>query len=411
MATVVHETSHILAISSDLFRYYRNQDTNEPYTPRTSSGIPDNTPSSNTITTFTERGMNVNKLVLPKTLAQAKSHFECNSLNGVELEMQGSIGTAGSHLEKRIYFNDFMTGMIIPSVPVSYSRITLSLFEDSGWYRVNYTQATPLHYGKGKGCSFATEKCITGGKESASDTFCTKESSGCSPDGNHAIGMCSVPTYSDPLPTQYQYFSNPAQGGSISLMDYCPAYITFTSDTGASDCRFRANTPSVVKYSGETYGPSSRCVNSNLFSVAASGSYSSIQGRCVSFECVQTNGRTALNIQIAGEVIQCGTTGGQNMTSPNLLFGGYVTCPLVSSICRNTCKNQCMGWGNCVSNGTSNVCVCPPGYTGEDCSIVKATNITVLDEQLIMQESITATTSQPFTFTLLYALLLVLWWQ
>lgn len=50
-----------------------------------------------------------------------------------------------------------MTGTHTQS-PV-FSRITLALMEDSGWYRANYSMASPLTWGKGLGCSFVMKSC------------------------------------------------------------------------------------------------------------------------------------------------------------------------------------------------------------------------------------------------------------
>lgn len=40
-----------------------------------------------------------------------------------------------------------------------FSRITLALMEDTGWYRADYNNAKPLAWGKGLGCEFATKSC------------------------------------------------------------------------------------------------------------------------------------------------------------------------------------------------------------------------------------------------------------
>ena len=62
-----------------------------------------------------------------------------------------------SHFEKRIYMNEFMTGSI-SSNPIK-SPLSLAVFEDTGWYKINYDGAQVLDWGNGLGCSFAEEKC------------------------------------------------------------------------------------------------------------------------------------------------------------------------------------------------------------------------------------------------------------
>lgn len=81
---------------------------------------------------------------------EARRHFDCPSLTGVELENQGESGTMGEHWEKRVlgvsdyrrvsnthdftshYFqNEAMTGQLTFN-PV-FSRFTFAALEDSGY--------------------------------------------------------------------------------------------------------------------------------------------------------------------------------------------------------------------------------------------------------------------------------------
>lgn len=40
-----------------------------------------------------------------------------------------------------------------------FSGLTLALFEDSGWYTVDYSVAEPLLWGAGMGCDFVEKSC------------------------------------------------------------------------------------------------------------------------------------------------------------------------------------------------------------------------------------------------------------
>jgi hypothetical protein len=53
--------------------------------------------------------------------------------------------------------NEFMTGSI-SSNPIK-SPLSLAVFEDTGWYKINYDGAQVLDWGNGLGCSFAEERC------------------------------------------------------------------------------------------------------------------------------------------------------------------------------------------------------------------------------------------------------------
>ena len=54
-----------------------------------------------------------------------------------------------THWEKRIFQNEAMTGTVHSSNPV-YSRLTLALLEDSGWYITDFSKAQPLSWGAGR---------------------------------------------------------------------------------------------------------------------------------------------------------------------------------------------------------------------------------------------------------------------
>ena len=53
--------------------------------------------------------------------------------------------------------NEAMTGTHTQN-PV-YSRVTLALMEDTGWYRANYDMSQNLSWGSGLGCVFSMKSC------------------------------------------------------------------------------------------------------------------------------------------------------------------------------------------------------------------------------------------------------------
>ncbi|XP_011409337.2 PREDICTED: leishmanolysin-like peptidase [Amphimedon queenslandica] len=139
-----HEVLHALGFSNGLFPWFRDENGN-PRTPRNSNGFPPSASgggymaSNNTVRVvtyddwWTKDGVvskTVTLLVTPKVVETGKIHFNCSSLEGVQLEDQGGSGTALSHWESRILENEAMTG-IISSFPV-FSNFTLALLEDSG---------------------------------------------------------------------------------------------------------------------------------------------------------------------------------------------------------------------------------------------------------------------------------------
>ena len=94
-----------------------------------------------------------------KVVEFAKKYYGCNSIEGVEVENQGSPGSAGSHWEGRILLGEYMTSENYED-EVVISEFTLALLEDSGWYKTNYYTGGLLRFGKNKGCDFLTNYCL-----------------------------------------------------------------------------------------------------------------------------------------------------------------------------------------------------------------------------------------------------------
>jgi hypothetical protein len=142
----------------------------------------------------------------------------------------------------------------------------LAVFEDSGWYLPDYTKADGMVVGRDwgfqQGCTFAKEKCITSLQSTGSPAHfhTATDTSVCTIDRT-AVGHCTVATYNDDLPSQYQYFANAAMGGSSNMYDYCPAVSAYSDGV----CTTEANAPdSNARYVGESYGASSACFDSTL---------------------------------------------------------------------------------------------------------------------------------------------------
>ena len=53
--------------------------------------------------------------------------------------------------------NEAMTG-VFDFNPI-FSRLTLAVLQDSGWYTVDYSAAQPLLWGKDRGCGFFKQGC------------------------------------------------------------------------------------------------------------------------------------------------------------------------------------------------------------------------------------------------------------
>ena len=91
-----------------------------------------------------------------KVVQVAKRYFNCNDIEGVELEESE---TTISHWESRILLGEYMNTYIYEPEQV-ISEFTLSFLEGTGYYTANYYTGGMMQYGRNKGCSFLMEKCV-----------------------------------------------------------------------------------------------------------------------------------------------------------------------------------------------------------------------------------------------------------
>eukprot|EP00340_Litonotus_pictus_P002591 CAMPEP_0170522668 /NCGR_PEP_ID=MMETSP0209-20121228/8095_1 /TAXON_ID=665100 ORGANISM="Litonotus pictus, Strain P1" /NCGR_SAMPLE_ID=MMETSP0209 /ASSEMBLY_ACC=CAM_ASM_000301 /LENGTH=608 /DNA_ID=CAMNT_0010810301 /DNA_START=317 /DNA_END=2140 /DNA_ORIENTATION=- len=148
----LHEISHVLAFNSKLYEYFIKEDGKK-------LGF------DNIVGSVPYKGKLVSYIKSPRLLQKAREHFNCSNLMGVPLEYHGGEGTAGAHWSKRFMNTDYMIADSYGEN--SFSEITLAIFEDSGWYKVDYSKANLFTWGKNKGCGFFDENfpCIETRKE------------------------------------------------------------------------------------------------------------------------------------------------------------------------------------------------------------------------------------------------------
>ena len=206
----IHELTHALGFLNDAFVYF---------------------PGGREQTLLTKIVNNIQRTYIKtkKVIEVAKKYYGCNSIDGVEVEDQGTGGSAISHWESRILLGEYMTSVTYED-EMAISDFTLALLEDSGWFMPNYYSGGLLRFGKNKGCEFLTSQCI--------DYQNTKES--LFQDEFFSYGREWYPTcttgrqsrayniyaYYPYLEKEYLYsllpFNNDTYiGGAISSADYC----------------------------------------------------------------------------------------------------------------------------------------------------------------------------------------------
>jgi hypothetical protein len=86
-SVLIHELTHVLGFGEDYFQFFKF------------SSIKSD-----------QYGINRIYLNSPKVMEVAKKYFNCDDLDGVELENDGGQGTTGSHWEARILLGEYMCG-------------------------------------------------------------------------------------------------------------------------------------------------------------------------------------------------------------------------------------------------------------------------------------------------------------
>ena len=299
---LLHEITHVLVFDNSLFPYY--------YT------------NKQVYKEVNLRGEKKNIIVTPKVKEQARRHFGCDSLEGVEIESQGGAGSAGSHWEARTMLGDYMISTDYDDVVIS--DITLALFEDSGWYKANYYTGGLFRFGKDQGCDFIKEKCVINGYTKFTDDFCTSSwDEGCS-SGHLSKGICYLGEYSGNLPKQFQYYSKENVGG-FGPADYCP--VNYGMYNGKKDGYLPFNCKTgMIRYEnlGETIGDHSMCVE-------VKGSSSSI-AVCYEMKCFSDKYGNRIEIKIQDNVVVC-KQGQKEQIVEGL---GKVMCPDFKRVCSGT---------------------------------------------------------------------------
>ena len=278
----------------------------------------------------------------PKVLRKARQHFNCPSLTGVPLENQGGSGSLGSHWEARYMLGDYMISTDYMDTVIS--DITLALFEDSGFYQVNYYTGGLFKFGKNQGCSFLNSKCIVNGKTSYNNEFCTSFGEDSCTTTRENKGKCIIYAYTSNIPEQYRYFTNNNYGGFFPC-DYCPVTNLNSDETNTdyypSNCRHGDS--SLSSY-GEIISDTSFCFLSSLLPTSSTLN-SKYQAICYKVSCDNINKKIIVNI--GSSSVECPTSGG-TLNNPSG-FNGIIECPKYIDICSSDNNNICNDMFDCLN--------------------------------------------------------------
>lgn len=323
-----HEMTHIFVFNDILFEYFRDSSGNR---------IPLNKIMDSSIV----NGLPRRRIITPKVIDAAKKHYNCDSIDGVELENQGGQGTSGSHWEARIMLTDYMIGQSYDDVTIS--EITLALYEDSGWYKVNYYTGGLFRFGKGAGCGFLNSKCVFDEKANFRE-FCDSLATPQCTNTRTVKGFCLIANYVEKLDPQYTYFNRNDVGG-FPLADYCPIPLSGSTKSAyiPLSCTFGLinNYPPQLE---EKVSNSSACFISSLVNEKYNQSMASFIGKnkaiCYKYIC-DTNNKNVI-VFVGESKASCPTNGGTIYIKG---YSGILYCPDFNSICTNS--KQCYSMVDC----------------------------------------------------------------
>jgi hypothetical protein len=298
-------------------------------------------------------------IISPKAIAKAREHFDCSSITRIPLENQGGTGSVGSHWESRYMLGDYMISTDYPDQAIS--DITLGLFEDSGFYKVNYYSGGLFKFGKGKGCEFFNKDCIENEKATFEE-FCDTANAAMCSSSRTLKSSCYLTTYTSSIPTAYQYFSDPRKGG-FPAADYCPVpYQAHSSSTYFSNhCQIGSS--SLSSEYNEKIGFDSFCFMSSILPSSSTASTSQIP-ICYEVRCDADNNQ--FTVTIGSSEIACPTDGG-TVSAPSG-FTGSIVCPKYSDICLSdgsVCNEMFSCFTNLATHDNYNYQVTYGDYEGE----------------------------------------------
>nr|CAH8853202.1 unnamed protein product [Trichobilharzia regenti] len=184
-------------------------------------------------------------LVTETIIKEAKGHFQCQSVDGVDLENEGPPGSFGSHFEGRVYSNELMAAA--SELEAFASKLTLAFFVDSGGESIK--------------------------------PYCDKPNTVTCRD-LYTYGLCGVTEFPLPLPPADQFFGPEAGanyarlGGNDPFKDKCPTLGYTCKSGGDIDIDFSGQTVTCARgerdktakfdLDGKNYEVNIRCPDANV---------------------------------------------------------------------------------------------------------------------------------------------------
>nr|CAJ2465611.1 unnamed protein product [Leishmania braziliensis] len=270
----------------------------------------------------------------PTVVAKAREQYGCHTLEYLELEDTGGSGSAGSHLKGRNAKDELMA----PAMGAGYyTALTMAVFEDLGFYQVDFSMAEVMPWAKHASCNFLTKKCMEKNITQWPEMFCntTERRYRCTTD-RLKIGKCSIVKHDNRLPRYFRYFTKKSLGGRSEFLDLCPVIVPYS--TGA--CNQDPSTASTTVKEFSVFSDSSRCLDGAFTPKHSTGRYEQYNGLCANVKCDRVHHTYSVQVYGSSGYVAC--TPGQRveLTTISTAFveGSYIMCPLYVEVCQANIK-------------------------------------------------------------------------
>ena len=280
-------------------------------------------------------------IISPKVIAFAKRHFNCQYIDGMKLDFSThtivtNYNNLLYHWDQRYMLGDIMT--IENYEEQTISEITLALFEDSNWYKVNYYTGGLFRYGKGETCIFIKYKCVN--TLFIYSAFCPEDKEGeqrCTA-GRLQKGICRFYSYTSPLTEYYQYYPTNLTKGGKPTNYFCPVAEKQKTSKYINNFAPGSCLNGIISSElGEKASSNSFCTVSNIAPIYAPVYSYQARAACYSMHCSETT----LTIQIEKLFFVCPTYGGVIGGYNKYGYIGDMECPDYNVICTGSvmCNN------------------------------------------------------------------------
>ncbi|ORC76918.1 surface protease GP63, partial [Trypanosoma theileri] len=132
-----------------------------------------------------------------KTLMKAKEHYDCDTMEGVELQVTNGIDNNGpncTHWTQR-YAKDELMSITKFSVVYEnigyYTALTIAAFEDMGFYKGKFEMAENMSWGRGAGCELIKGTYKEELEKKYPNMFCKYEGKSLCASNRMGMGTCS----------------------------------------------------------------------------------------------------------------------------------------------------------------------------------------------------------------------------